>query len=295
MSAPDPWALDDPPPPPASLIWLPGLGEIFVRDSGGDGPVLLLLHGWMFSADLNWGLSYGALMEAGYRVVAVDHRGHGRGIRTAAAFRLTDCAADAAAVLDRLECGPAIVVGYSMGGPIGVLLARDHPDHVSALVCCATATNWREPHMRRSWRMMGPLRVATGLWSVRVWRRVLLRWGLPDTPQTTWIAAELTRGSPVDLAEAGRELSRFDGRPWIGSLERPSAVVVTTRDTSVPPRLQRELAAALRAPTFDVPAGHFAVTEATDGFNEALLAAIAAVRGPESADPAGRSAAPAPL
>jgi alpha-beta hydrolase superfamily lysophospholipase len=37
----------------------------------------------MFSADLNWYTTYGALEEAGYRVLAVDHRGHGRGIRTA--------------------------------------------------------------------------------------------------------------------------------------------------------------------------------------------------------------------
>ena len=296
MSVPDSWALEDPPPrPPSSLIWLPGLGEIFVRDSGGEGPPILLLHGWMFSADLNWGLAYGALADAGYRVIAVDHRGHGRGIRATTPFRLHQCADDAAKVLEALDCGPVIAVGYSMGGPITALLARDHPDRVRATVYCATATNWQEPHMRRYWRLMGPLRVATGLWSVRVWRRVLLRWGLPDNAQTTWIACELTRGSPVDLAEAGRELSRFDSRPWIGTLDVPSAVVVTTRDTSVPPRLQRELAAAVDGPTFDVDADHFAVTEARQDFNDALVRALAAVRGPGSPDPPGQSAAPAPL
>src|SRR3954453_9074565 len=68
------------------------------RDSGGDGPALLLLHGWMVSADLNWIRAYDALAGAGYRVLALDHRGHGRGLRTPEPFRLADCAGDAAAL-----------------------------------------------------------------------------------------------------------------------------------------------------------------------------------------------------
>ena len=39
----------------------------------------MLLHGWMVSADLNWCGAYGELAAAGYRVLAIDHRGHGRG------------------------------------------------------------------------------------------------------------------------------------------------------------------------------------------------------------------------
>ena len=85
-----------------STLLLPGRGETFVRDSGGQGPTLLLLHGWVVSADLNWIRCYEPLVAAGYRVVAIDHRGHGRGIRSPAPFRLRDCAADAAAVVEQL-------------------------------------------------------------------------------------------------------------------------------------------------------------------------------------------------
>src|SRR5438132_1396346 len=70
--------------PPAGIVLVPGRGEMFVRDSGPDSAVkgtVLLLHGWMFPADLNWISCYGPLREAGYRVLAVDHRGHGRGLR----------------------------------------------------------------------------------------------------------------------------------------------------------------------------------------------------------------------
>ncbi len=263
--------------PPASLLAVPGRGEFFVRDSGGDGPPVLLLHGWMFSADLNWGLAYGALAAAGHRVIAIDHRGHGRGLRMLERFRLRDCADDAAAVVRELGCGPVAATGYSMGGPIAALLARDHPELVSGLVFCATATNWQEPRMRRFWRTMGAVHLLLALSPMWLWRRALVRVGLPDSDLTDWVAAELSRGSARDLAEAGRELGRFDGRAWIGRLTAPTAVVLTSRDRSVPPRLQRDLAAARRAPIFDVPADHFAVIEATERFNAALLGALAAL------------------
>src|ERR1700740_1537313 len=102
--------------PPARTVLVPGRGEFFIRDTGGDGPPVMLLHGWMASADLNWCGAYADLVQAGYRVLAIDHRGHGRGLRPLAPFRLTDCAADAAAALRQLELAPALVVGYSMGG-----------------------------------------------------------------------------------------------------------------------------------------------------------------------------------
>src|SRR5436305_10447818 len=104
--------------PPARTVAVPGRGEMFVRDTGGDGPPVMRLHGWMASADLNWCGAYGSLIEAGYRVLAIDHRGHGRGLRPLERFRLTHCAADAAGVLRTLDVGPALVVGYSMGGAI---------------------------------------------------------------------------------------------------------------------------------------------------------------------------------
>src|SRR3954454_9862319 len=113
--------------PPARTVHVPGRGEFFVRDTGGDGPPLLLLHGWTASADLNWYAQYGALARAGYRVIALDHRGHGRGLRALNDFDLTDCADDAVAVLQALGAAPALVAGYSMGGPISLLAARARP------------------------------------------------------------------------------------------------------------------------------------------------------------------------
>jgi 3-oxoadipate enol-lactonase len=263
--------------PPGRLVHVRGRGEFFIRDSGGDGPPLLLLHGWMFQSDLNWYRTYEPLVAAGYRVLAIDHRGHGRGLRTPDHFRLEDCAADAAAVVRDLGVGPVTAVGYSMGGPIAQLMARDHRDTVQALVLCATAPDWTERYMRRLWKAMGGLRLVLNLFPTSAWRGGLRAGGFKDSATTTWIASELSRGSSRDIAEAGRELGRFDSRPWVGALDIPAAVVVTTRDRSVPPRKQRELAERLGATRFEDEGDHDSVVVRGREFAGVLLEALAAV------------------
>ena len=57
--------------------------------------------------------------------MAIDHRGHGRGLRTLQRFRLEDAADDAAALCELLGLKDVILVGYSMGGPIALLKDGD--------------------------------------------------------------------------------------------------------------------------------------------------------------------------
>ena len=262
-------------PPPGRTVDLAGRGELFLRDSGGLGPAVLLLHGWMASADINWLYCYRPLIDAGYRVLALDHRGHGRGLRSLRPFRLDDCADDAAAVLDAVGAGPAIAVGYSMGGPIAQLLARRHPHQVRGLVLCATTREWGGPEFEQLWRMMGLVRLVVAISPFGFWTTLLRVSGIPDDDRAAWLVAELGRGAPAALAEAGRELGRFDSRGWTGQLRTPAAVVVTALDRSVPPSKQRALAAQLGAATFEVAGDHLVVAEAGSPFNAALLAAVA--------------------
>jgi len=267
-------------PPPGRIVHVPGRGEFFVRDSGSDGPALLLLHGWMVSADLNWITTYDTLAAAGYRVLALDHRGHGRGLRTPERFGLTHCSDDAAALLRHEGIERVVAVGYSMGGPIACLLARDHADLVAAIVLCATAPDWQEPHMKRGWRLMALFRLKLGLFPNAAWRAGLRAIGLPDESGTTWAAAELSRGSARDIAAAGRELGRYDGRSFLGSLRLPRAVIVPVDDNLVPPRKQRELAALLGVAPREVPGTHVAITTHTEPFMATLLEALAEVGAP---------------
>jgi 3-oxoadipate enol-lactonase len=238
---------------------------------------VLLLHGWLVSGDLNWHAAYRPLHEAGYRVLALDHRGHGRGLRPLVPFRLADCAADAAALLRTLGLGPATVVGYSMGGTIAQLMARDHRDVVSGLVLSGTCQHFQDPETQRVWKWMGAAGVAMGVAPQRFFSAGLRRQGLRQNGHSAWLLAELKRHNPKDTAEAGRELGRFDSRPWLSSIRVPASIVLTSRDSAVSPAKQRELANALGARVFEVPLDHLQLTSRPDEYNAALVEAIAAV------------------
>jgi len=265
--------------PPARTLMVPGRGELFLRDTGGEGPAVMLLHGWMADADLNWCGAYGDLAAAGYRVLAIDHRGHGRGLRQVNDFRLADCAADAADALRHLNAAPALVVGYSMGGAIAQLVVRDHPETVTGLVLSGTAQHWQDPRTRRAFKALGVLGLALSIAPRATWTAGFRRAGLRDSPETAWALSEMMRHSARDIVEAGRELGRFDSRPWLRPLQIPAAVVLTTRDELVPPRKQRQLAQALQAPVFEAPISHLEITTNGQAYNPALLQALGAVGG----------------
>ena len=262
---------------PARTVHVPGRGEFFLRDSGGDGPSVMLLHGWMATADLNWWVLYGDLVGAGYRVLAIDHRGHGRGLRPLAPFRLADCAADAAGVLRTLDVAPALVVGYSMGGAIAQIMALEHADVVEGVVLSGTAQHWQDPRTRRAFRGLGLLGLSLSL-APRLTYGVGIR---PirrrDAKRAVWLESELMRHSARDIAEAGRELGRFDSRPWLGSVAAPIAVLITTRDELVAVRKQRQLAEAAAGRVFEAPLRHMEVGWRREEYAPQLLAALASV------------------
>lgn len=251
-----------PPLPPGRVINLPGRGEAFIRDSGGPsaGPAVLLLHGWTASADINFFPVFTCLAES-YRVIALDQRGHGRGMRSPEPFSLEDCADDAAALLEQLGVGPVIVVGYSMGGAVGLLLARRHPGQVAALVLQATALEWRHaPRERAVWRLLPIFDVSLRLGFGAGFVERVIRDAVAEDPELagygSWLAAEFQRTTGRDLVAAGRALSRYDSRSWAGKLGIPAAVLVTTRDRLVRPAKQRQLAEVLSARVLQVDADH---------------------------------------
>jgi pimeloyl-ACP methyl ester carboxylesterase len=248
--------------PPGQVVNLPGRGEVFVRDSGASpgAATALLLHGWTVSADLNFFQVYAALAES-YRVIALDLRGHGRGMRSVEPFTLEDCADDAAALLGLLGARQVIAVGYSMGGPVALLLARRHPGAVAALVMQATALEWRHTIRERMvWRLLSVFELGLRLGTGTGVAERILRQAVEDLPELgtyrPWLAAEFRRGLARELADAGRALSRYDASPWAAQLGLPAVMLVTTRDRLVRPAKQRQLAEALHARVIEIEADH---------------------------------------
>jgi pimeloyl-ACP methyl ester carboxylesterase len=263
-----------PPLPLGRRVELPGRGITFFREVQGPpgAPTVLLLHGWLASAGLNWFTVFESLGEH-YRVLAVDHRGHGRGLRTWRRFRLADCADDAAALVDVLGTGPVIAVGYSMGGPIAQLLWRRHPEQVAGLVLCATSTGF-VPVSRDRYVFISAMAALAG--TTRVGQRIgriPARWireapwlaglalpgrGRPESLRQ-WAAAEMRRHDPRMVLEAGAAVGNYTAKRWIGEVDVPTSVLVTTRDRAILPERQLEMAGAIPgAAVHEFDDGHLA-------------------------------------
>lgn len=99
----------------------------------GSGPALVLLHGFTGSAEAM--APFAEALASRYRVVAIDLVGHGRSATPAdeGAYTMENAVRQVIDVVDHLRLSTAHVVGYSMGGRVGLATAVEHPDRVRTL------------------------------------------------------------------------------------------------------------------------------------------------------------------
>ncbi len=233
-------------------VELPGRGTTRVWDCPGPAgaETLMLIHGVTFTAELNWGMLFAPLARH-FRVVAADLRGHGDGGSAGARFRLADCADDLAALAGVLGIRRFTAVGYSMGGMVAQLLYRRHARLLSGLVLCSTAGSGRGSPAEKMAALALPAMAAAARWNP-VLRLAgaevpgLMLLGKVDDPATAaWARAQLRRTSLAAAVAAVQAVSEFSSDTWIGQVDVPAAVVVTTRDRIVPASRQLKLASAI--------------------------------------------------
>ncbi len=242
---------------------LPGRGATWVHEVEGPpgAPVLLLLHGLAATALLNWTTSFAALGR-GFRVIALDHQGHGHGVSRIGAFKLEDCADDAAALADHFGLERVIPVGYSMGGAVAQLFWRRHPKRTAGLVLCATGFRFGGARAQRAATTLGPLlSLAARAAPQSLWDRMGVRMleNVQDPALRQTLKRETGPTDPVSVIEAGAALARFDSSPWLGEIDVPTAVVLTEQDGHIPPQYQALLAERIPgASVHRVDADHYA-------------------------------------
>jgi len=276
-----PWA----PIPEGRMLSLPGRGSTFVTDTPGprpDSPTLLLLHAVGTTGLLAWYPSIPALAER-YRVVTLDQRWHGRGIQSDS-FSLQDCADDAAAVVEELGLGRVIVAGYSMGSIVAQRMWRQHPDKVSGLVLGATTDRFQSTlservfHLSMAQSMAGLRGLSRSRIAMAAARAAGRALPLETTDIHEWALAEFRSTSPWAVGQAVAALGRHHSRPWLGRIDVPTAVIVTTNDRVIPAQRQIDLARRIPGATIhDIPAGHASVVLQAEIFVPALVEACATV------------------
>lgn len=280
---------DHPALPLGRALELPGRGVTFVREAPGPpgAPVLFLLHGWSATADLNWHPYFDSLSRH-FRVIAIDHRGHGRGIRHADPFRLEDCADDVAALAERLGVDRLIAVGYSMGGAIAQLLWMRHRPLVHGLVLCSTSAAFRSTaRLRMLFGAAAGVSVVRGTGAVSTVAgsalAALAKWnGLRG--EITWGVEQMAQHDWGTVVEAGHRIGCYDARDWIGSITVPTSVIATVDDEVVPTRHQVWLARTIPDATLRrLPGGHHRCVTHPERFESVLLQACREV-GARTAD-----------
>jgi pimeloyl-ACP methyl ester carboxylesterase len=109
----------------------------------GDGPPLVLLPGLLGTIESDWRRFIPSLAQH-YRTIAVDLRGHGRTNNPARDLDIGLMSDDLTDLMDRLVIERASVLGYSLGGMIGLLTGLKWPGRISALVMHGTKFFWDE-------------------------------------------------------------------------------------------------------------------------------------------------------
>jgi pimeloyl-ACP methyl ester carboxylesterase len=117
----------------------------------GDGPALLLLHGFMSSAKSWWNIGAAQRLAETHTIIAPDIRGHGQSGRpTDPALYGRQLLADFVQLMDHEGHSPAGVIGFSMGAELALALAAFHPDRVSSLTLAGSG--WSPPEIIDEYR-----------------------------------------------------------------------------------------------------------------------------------------------
>jgi len=261
-------------------------GGRIAYDVTGEGALVVLAPG-MGDTRNAYRFLVPALAEAGYRVAAVDLRGHGESSTGWPSYTRTDTANDLLALIRHLG-GPAVIVGHSFAGGSATIAAAQGPELVSAVVeidpftrvpkisLGAFVTNRR--YRRGGLRLMGT--ALTG--SVSVWMSYL-GVAFPGAKPADYaeamagLAADLREPGRMDAARAMGKSRPADAEAKLGSIQCPALVLMGTLDSDWPdPRAEADaivagMPAGLGRVIMISGAGHYPHAQFPDQVLAALL------------------------
>lgn len=237
----------------------------------GDGPPVLLLH--PIGLDLTcWDAQVAALLR-GFRVLRVDLRGHGRSEVPPAPYTLAGLADDVHGLLQRLQIGPAHVVGLSLGGMVAQVLALDHPGDVRSLVLADTVSTL-SPEARTAIVERGEKARRGGMTAVL--DTTLARWFTPSfmhAPVVGRCRERLLADDVEGWAGAWQAISQVETQPRLKEIRVPTLVITGEADVSAPPARAEAMAAAIPGARLHIVPGapHMLPMEQPAVFNAAVL------------------------
>jgi pimeloyl-ACP methyl ester carboxylesterase len=217
--------------------------QIHFDDTGGDGPVVILGHGFLM--DHTMFRHQVQALRGQYRVITWDERCFGDTVFDGQPFSYWDSARDCLALLDHLGIERAVVGGMSQGGFLSLRAALLAPERVRALILLDTQAGGEAPEataayqgMIDTWATVGPVDELAAIIA-----HIIIA---DEAENATWIAKWKARPQEL-IVEAGRcLLSRDDIHERLAEITCPALVVHGTEDTAITMDKAEQLAAGLK-------------------------------------------------
>ena len=250
--------------------------RLYYEDSGGEGPVLLFLHG-AGGNHLSWWQQVPVFAEE-YRCVSVDQRGFGQSPDVPGGPGPAALATDALALLDHLQIRRAAIVAQSMGGWAAVGAAVRAPERFWAIVLANTVGNLTNPEIaavRQRLVAASPPRPAV------LWHAALGKSFRAAQPVRSFLYAQIAGVNPPRPADFSDQLLRLTTPVERYVATRvPTMFLTSDEDGLIWPELSRTVHAAVPGSRFEQvdAAGHSTYFERPDVFNREVGAFLKAHR-----------------
>lgn len=236
------------------------------------GRPLVFLHGFPFSRGV-WQKQIDAFRSS-YRVIAPDLCGFGVSPTRFSATTMTQYAEDVYALLHRLETGPVVLVGHSMGGYVALAFAAQYPEMLSGLVLVSTKAGSDPPEVASGRRTTAEKVKTEGVHVVvdAMASKMLSRHNQDESfiGQVRGLMASShsvgVSGALLGMAE------REDSTPLLAKIAVPTLVITGTDDAVMPREESEKLVHGIRDAQLSAiyPAGHLVAFEQPEEFNRVL-------------------------
>lgn len=247
-----------------------GVGLECRIDGPARAPWIVFSHSLMTNLTL-WDAQAAAL-QAEFRVLRYDQRGHGASDLPAPSSTIDDLANDVLGLMDRFDIESAFLVGSSMGGVSAMAIASRQPHRTHGIVVAGAqwaspetaVTTWDE-RIAAAAHGMAPLVEPT-----------IARWFTPEfvaanSPDLNRVRAMIRATRPEGFTACARALQHYDVRNEVAAIRVPALFIVGDADGVLPPVMRRMHEAVAGSQFLEIPrAGHLPNIERPEAFTGEL-------------------------
>ncbi len=247
--------------------------EVFnvLVEGADDAPALILSNSLGTNLHM-WDRQIPALIER-FKVVRYDSRGHGNSAVAEGPYSIAQLGADALAIMDALGIATTHWLGLSKGGMVGQWLLTNAPDRIDRAVLASTAA-----HMPPADMWNDRIRTVRESGMESITPAVLDRWFTRnfqsrDPDAVKEIEAMLLSTDAEGYVASCAAIRDLDMREALRGVDKPVLVIVGKHDPATPPERGKLIADTIAgARLISLDAAHLSNIEATEAFNEAVVA-----------------------